>query len=302
MGRLLSKIKSRQVAISLVGLSVLLMATACSASRRSAGRLNVLRAENIDYRQQISQANDEIKQANLREDEALAREQQSNHERRQLEGRLVQAEQGRELAIGRMNQLTDELAQRDAALDQIEGRLDTLATRPDPVRPPTGPAVDPYQPSPAVAALQRDLQAQMSQAGLHGLPVEVRMEADGRQRVAVVLPDAFPSGKATLAYNANAVKAVVGLGKIIQRHYPSATVSVEGHTDSDRIVKTKHLWRDNQHLSEARADAVRELLSGAGVPGDRMNTLGWGASRPLEPGSTKRAKSRNRRVEMFVTP
>ena len=76
--------------------------------------------------------------------------------------------------------------------------------------------------------------------------------------MAVVLPDAFPSGKATLAYNPRAVKAVVGLGKMIRDHYPSSGVMVEGHTDSDPIRKSS--WGTNENLSRARAGqhAARE--------------------------------------------
>ena len=75
---------------------------------------------------------------------------------------------------------------------------------------------------------------------------------------------------------------------------------VEGHTDSDPLVKTKPIWGTNENLSNARAKAVAALLANAGV-GD-VSTAGLGASRPLALGNSKQAKARNRRVEIFISP
>jgi flagellar motor protein MotB len=77
-------------------------------------------------------------------------------------------------------------------------------------------------------------------------------------------------------------------------------VRVEGHTDSDPIKRSD--WGTNERLSEARAQAVRTLLENAGVTAGAITTAGYGAGQPLEPGATTRAKSRNRRVEIFLAP
>jgi flagellar motor protein MotB len=96
------------------------------------------------------------------------------------------------------------------------------------------------------------------------------------------------------------VKAVISVGKMIKAHYPDSRVLVEGHTDSDPIRKSD--WGTNENLSRARAAAVETLLTNSGVPATNVTTEGLGARQPLAQGSTKRAKSRNRRVEIFISP
>jgi chemotaxis protein MotB len=154
--------------------------------------------------------------------------------------------------------------------------------------------------SPEAVAMRRDLRAQLARYGIRDLKVEVRREPSGEERVAIVLPDAFPAGKATLAYNASAVKAVISVGKMIRSHYRNSKVLVEGHTDSDPIRRSS--WGTNENLSRARAKAVESLLTNSGVPATSVRTDGLGATQPLAMGNTKRAKSRNRRVEIFITP
>ena len=72
------------------------------------------------------------------------------------------------------------------------------------------------------------------------------------------------------------------------------TVSVNGHTDD---VGTEEY---NQKLSERRAEAVRAYLVGAGLSPDILSVTGHGKSRPLVPGTSERARARNRRVELGI--
>ena len=113
-----------------------------------------------------------------------------------------------------------------------------------------------------------------------------------------MLPDAFPAGKASLAYNASAVKAVMSVGKMIRSQYPGSQMLIEGHSDNDPIKKSK--WVTNERLSSARAEAVENLLTSSGMDAAKVRTQGLGSSQPIAQGNTKRAKSRNRRVEIVV--
>ncbi|MDD1507649.1 MULTISPECIES: OmpA family protein [unclassified Pseudomonas] len=77
--------------------------------------------------------------------------------------------------------------------------------------------------------------------------------------------------------------------------YPQTTTTVEGHTDS---VGTDAY---NQKLSERRANAVREVLVNQyGVGADRVNSVGYGESRPVADNATEEGRAINRRVEAEV--
>ena len=56
----------------------------------------------------------------------------------------------------------------------------------------------------------------------------------------------------------------------------------------------------NRALSERRALAVKEALTGKGAPADRLNTVGYGEERPAAPGTSLDAYAKNRRAEFEV--
>lgn len=79
------------------------------------------------------------------------------------------------------------------------------------------------------------------------------------------------------------------------QQYPQTNTTVEGHTDS---VGTDQY---NQRLSERRAAAVRDVLVNQyGLDSGRVNTVGYGESRPVADNSTEEGRQINRRVEAEV--
>ncbi|KIQ00765.1 MULTISPECIES: OmpA family protein [Pseudomonas] len=77
--------------------------------------------------------------------------------------------------------------------------------------------------------------------------------------------------------------------------YPQTSTTVEGHTDS---VGTDAY---NQKLSERRANAVRDVLVNQyGVGANRVNSAGYGESRPVADNATEEGRAINRRVEAEV--
>jgi len=70
------------------------------------------------------------------------------------------------------------------------------------------------------------------------------------------------------------------------------TLTIEGHTDSRGTLE------HNNKLSLARASSVKDALSRAGVPSNRMKAIGFGPLRPIDPSQTEIAWARNRRVEL----
>lgn len=75
---------------------------------------------------------------------------------------------------------------------------------------------------------------------------------------------------------------------------PEKKIKVIGHTDSTGTEMY------NQVLSEKRANAVKTYLTGQGIDGMRINTLGMGESSPVASNATKEGRAQNRRVEIEV--
>lgn len=69
-------------------------------------------------------------------------------------------------------------------------------------------------------------------------------------------------------------------------------VIIEGHTD------IRGSFEYNMDLSRNRAAAVREHLVSAGIPQDRIQSAGYGFTKPLDDRNIPVAWARNRRVEM----
>jgi outer membrane protein OmpA-like peptidoglycan-associated protein len=75
---------------------------------------------------------------------------------------------------------------------------------------------------------------------------------------------------------------------------PKQRVLVEGHTDSDGTGEY------NLQLSRLRADSVRSVLVAGGVSPDRIESQGYGETRPIATNATAAGKSQNRRVELVL--
>ena len=82
--------------------------------------------------------------------------------------------------------------------------------------------------------------------------------------------------------------------KAIGEHPELLLVRIEGHTDSQGAEDY------NQKLSEARAAAVRDYLVKGGVAAERLSSVGFGESKPVDPADTDEAFEKNRRVEFII--
>ncbi|WP_296404125.1 OmpA family protein [Psychrobacter sp.] len=81
------------------------------------------------------------------------------------------------------------------------------------------------------------------------------------------------------------------------REYPNSAASIEGHAS-----KTGPSARYNQRLSEARAVAVKNMLTNEfGVAPERLSTVGYGYDRPIAPNDTEEGRAMNRRVYAVIT-
>jgi len=78
--------------------------------------------------------------------------------------------------------------------------------------------------------------------------------------------------------------------------HPELTkVRVEGHTDSRGSAAS------NLALSKRRAASVMSYLIGKGVSADRLESEGFGETKPVKQGNNEAAWAANRRVDFFVT-
>ncbi len=112
-----------------------------------------------------------------------------------------------------------------------------------------------------------------------------RIIADGKFVTRGIL---FDVNKATIKPESMGV-----INKIVKlmKEHPDLKFRIEGHTDSDGDEDF------NQKLSEKRAEAVKNALVNAGIDSSRLETKGFGESKPVADNSTPEGKANNRRVE-----
>jgi chemotaxis protein MotB len=104
----------------------------------------------------------------------------------------------------------------------------------------------------------------------------------------------FPSGVA--AAQPAAVPVLLKVAEIL-KPFPNP-IRVEGHTDNRPISTTA--FPSNWELSAARAANVVQLFTKAGVDPLRMQVLGLGEFRPIQPNDTAEGRNANRRVVVVV--
>jgi outer membrane protein OmpA-like peptidoglycan-associated protein len=89
------------------------------------------------------------------------------------------------------------------------------------------------------------------------------------------------------------------LGKVQRaiRAFGEPDVIIGGHTDSTGPEPL------NEHLSQQRADAVRQYLVANGtLPYDKIIAVGYGSMRPLATNSTEKGRAINRRIDITISP
>jgi len=108
----------------------------------------------------------------------------------------------------------------------------------------------------------------------------------------------FAPGRATLS--SAGVAKLRKVAATIKSQYANAVVRVYGYTDSDPIVKSARLWKDNLDLSANRAMAVTRQLRKLGIPAGQIETVAMGATHFVASNKTPAGKAKNRRVEIVV--
>jgi outer membrane protein OmpA-like peptidoglycan-associated protein len=101
----------------------------------------------------------------------------------------------------------------------------------------------------------------------------------------------FDQGKADLkpGFEAEADKVVAIMAENTQY-----TLLLEGHTDNQGD------WNDNLKLSLERVENVKSYLISKGVDVNRIQTKGWGGTKPLANNLLEDTRKSNRRVEFTL--
>ena len=108
----------------------------------------------------------------------------------------------------------------------------------------------------------------------------------------------FDSGMAVIKPGGE--KALKKMAEFLSENQ-STYIRIDGHTDSDPILRTKHLWDSNHHLSAARSLSVFHFLTkNEHIVEGRIHVAGFGPNRPIAANSTSAGKKENRRVEFLI--
>ena len=124
----------------------------------------------------------------------------------------------------------------------------------------------------------------------NGCPVQVQIDDELKMELRVF----FDNDKSVIKeqYKPEIAKVAEKM-----REYPNSSASIEGHAS-----KTGPSARYNQRLSEARAIAVKTMLTNEfGVAPNRLSTVGYGYDRPIAPNDTEEGRAMNRRVYAVIT-
>jgi outer membrane protein OmpA-like peptidoglycan-associated protein len=224
--------------------------------------------------------------------------------------------QEKEAEIARLNERVDALQARAAdaqrMLQEKEDHLASVMAERDAVRKAFDELSDAY----------KKLAGGPGWGGGGTLPKEVAL---GIQRLAEEYPELFQFDPATnrlrfasditfdfasIQVKPDARTALTKLGAILASEAArDVKARIVGHTDSVPVAKaaTKTMLQNlgkapsNQGLSEARAEAVADILTGAGVPAAGITTQGVGASQPAASNDTQQGRAQNRRVEIWLS-
>jgi outer membrane protein OmpA-like peptidoglycan-associated protein len=121
--------------------------------------------------------------------------------------------------------------------------------------------------------------------------VDVSRTADNELKVTVKNDVLFDYNSASLR---SASRSSLREMANVFEQYPNTTLAVEGFTDSTGSASY------NERLSERRASSVANYLESLGVRGSRIDTIGYGESRPRASNNTASGRQLNRRVEIHV--
>ncbi len=242
-----------------------------------------------------------------------------------LQGQLNTLQQ-QQLAVSRQNQ---ELQTRASALDRDNQELqrllaqsrqsnkvleDQLAVLREQLASATGQLTRVRDEKKASEQKVQALMASMQRQGgvainpnnsyLRTLPTinlpEVNVRRDG-DVIRVELPAHLLFQPGTAQLRQEGIQMLSTVANELARDYSNQTIGIEGHTDSDPVPNG--VWRNNNHLSIARATTVYDtLITKTRLQAKQLFVVGHGSNHPVVSNATPAGKQRNSRIELVVYP
>lgn len=175
-----------------------------------------------------------------------------------------------------INKLADDLKKREQRLKEVE---EILRKRDE-----------------ATNQLKAKLQQALLGFTKNGLTVEIK---NGKVYVSLTDKLLFPSG--SIIIDEKGKQALTQLAEVLKQQ-PEINIAVEGHTDAQKINNLGQI-KDNWDLSVLRSTSVvRFLTDEQKVESVRMTATGKGEFQPLAPNTTPEERSKNRRIEIVLSP
>lgn len=178
----------------------------------------------------------------------------------------------------RLNKLNSELASNTKRLNELESMIAAKDA--------------------AMKKLKDTLSKALNAFEGKGLTVE---QKNGKVYVSMENKLLFQTG--SWAVGTEGRKAVVEVGKVLAQN-PDITVLIEGHTDNDKILgNIGGGIESNWDLSTKRATAIVNILAeNGGIKKQNLTAAGRGEFAPISSNDTNEGKSKNRRIEIILTP
>ena len=125
----------------------------------------------------------------------------------------------------------------------------------------------------------------------------ISREADSLAKLYAAMPKelmiCFDFDKTKLIIDPGAESGVAEFKAWIEK-YPSAVISITGHTD---FIGTSEY---NIKLGQERAEIVKKYLETKGIPPDKMITSSMGEDNPVADQITAAGRAKNRRTEVTI--
>lgn len=194
--------------------------------------------------------------------------------------KLLEALEAKEKALAaeetRLKTLERQLADRSGRVEELEGIIAAKDAR--------------------MRALKDAISSALTNFEGNGLTIEQR---DGKVYVSMENKLLFESG--SWAVNTRGTEAVIALGNVLAQNREIA-VLIEGHTDNVPYGGNGNI-KDNWDLSTKRATAIVEILTrNREIPKENLTAAGRGEHAPVASNSTNEGRSKNRRIEVILTP
>lgn len=229
-----------------------------------------------------------------------------------LDLRLIEKERDLQLVKSNLDKTTQtlviaekELSDRNTQLTQAKQLLTKLGrSLPSPAKQvASNKSASPQEPV-AAARATTDL-TRASKKLMSALKKELKRgsvvleQHDDKLTLALASGEVFGKGQTTLTSAGTALVKRIGLAL---REFTPQSIEVAGHTDNIPVRYSKrNQFRNNNELSQARADHAGQVLIKAGLDADRIRTVGYADSQPIATNNTEAGRSKNRRVEIIVT-